>query len=242
MALILDVFPHGAANSVPAAALDGFRDDRDDGVAAFMNVRLRLIGIARRMLGDATEAEDVVQDVWLRWQMTDRTAVRDVPAFLVTTATRLAINVMQSARSRRVTLVGAFTTEPTAAGSDPASDVHRAQALACAVPRLLRTLTPMERAVYILRESFEYSYREIARVLSISEANARQIVTRARKHVSAATTRRSPERSDDEAHAVRAMFAAAGRGDVPALERLVAASVRPRFEDGADEPVREYAA
>src|SRR5258708_7528148 len=84
----------------------------DDGLSAFMSVRPRLFGIAYRMVGSAAEAEDIVQDVWLRWQTTDRSVVRDAAAFLATTATRLAINVMQSARARRETCVGPWQPEP----------------------------------------------------------------------------------------------------------------------------------
>ena len=151
----------------------------DDGLSAFMSVRPRLFGIAYRMLGSAAEAEDIVQDVWVRWQTADRSLVRDATAFLVTTATRLAINVMQSARSRRETYVGAWL-QPVDAGADPRLGAERRQALAFGVLLLLEKLTPTERGAYILREAFDYPYREIANVLRLDEANARQVVTRAR--------------------------------------------------------------
>jgi RNA polymerase sigma factor (sigma-70 family) len=155
----------------------------DDGLPAFLTVRPRLFGIAYRMLGSAAEAEDVVQDVWVRWQMTNRSLVRDATAFLTTTARRLAINVMQSARSRRETCVGPGLPEPADASADPRLEVERGQALASGVLLLLERLTPAERAAFILREAFDYPYRDIANLLRLEEANARQVVTRARQRV-----------------------------------------------------------
>jgi RNA polymerase sigma factor (sigma-70 family) len=155
----------------------------EDGLSAFLSVRRRLFSIAYRMLGSAAEAEDVVQDVWVRWQTTDRSLVRDAPAFLATTATRLAINIMQSARSRRETPVGPWLPEPVDASADPGLDTERGDALKLGVQVLLKKLSPTERAAYILREAFDYAYRDIANVLRLEEANARQVVTRARQRV-----------------------------------------------------------
>src|SRR5262245_4746394 len=149
----------------------------DDGLSAFLSVRPRLFGIAYRMLGSAAEAEDIVQDVWLRWQTTDRRVVRDAAAFLATTATRLAINVMQSARARRETSIESSLPEPVDTSRDARVATEQGQALACGVRTLLETLTPTERAAYILREAFDYAYRDIGRVLRLAEANARQVVT-----------------------------------------------------------------
>jgi len=161
--------------------------DPDD-LTAFMNVRPRLFAIAYRMLRSAAEAEDLVQDVWLRWQLVDRRLVRDAAAFLVTTAKRLAINVMQSARSRRETYVGSWLTEPIDTTANPWLGAERGEALACGVRLLQHTLTPKERTAYILREAFDYQYRDIAHVLRLQEANARQVVTRARQHVNGRLT------------------------------------------------------
>ena len=155
----------------------------DDGLSVFLSMRPRLFGIAYRMVGSAAEAEDLVQDVWIRWQTADRSMVRDAAAFLVTTATRLAINVIRSARSRRETHAGPWLPEPVDTTADPRLEVERGQALALGVLLLLERLTPTERAAYILREAFDYPYREIANVLRLEEANARQVVTRARQHV-----------------------------------------------------------
>ena len=188
----------------------------DDGLSAFMSVRPRLFGIAYRMLGSAAEAEDIVQDVWVRWQTADRSLVRDAAAFLVTTATRLAINVMQSARSRREKCAGPWLPEPVDTSADPRLGAERGQALAYGVLLLLEKLTPTERAAYILREAFDYPYRDIANVLRLEEANARQVVTRARQHV--ANGRRMPANSTEQRRLLEAFIAAARNGDVAGLQ------------------------
>jgi RNA polymerase sigma factor (sigma-70 family) len=187
----------------------------DDGLSAFMSVRPRLFGIAYRMLGSAAEAEDIVQDVWVRWQTADRRKVRDAAAFLVTTATRLAINVIQSARSRRETYVGPWLPEPVDTSADPRLGAERGQALASGVLLLLEKLTRTERAAYILREAFDYPYRDIANVLRLEEANARQVVTRARQRI--ANGRRMPASSTAQRHLLEAFIAAAQDGDVAGL-------------------------
>ena len=155
----------------------------DDSLSPFLNVRPRLFGIAYRMLGSAAEAEEIVQDVWLRWQTADRSLVRDAAAFLATATTRLAINVMQSARSRRETCAGPWLPEPVDTGAGPHLEAERGQALAAGVRLLLEKLTRTERTAFILREAFDYPYRDIADVLRLEEANARQVVTRARKRL-----------------------------------------------------------
>ena len=195
----------------------------DDGLSAFLRMRPRLFGIAYRMLGSAAEAEDVVQDVWLRWQTTDRSIVRDAAAFLVTTATRLAINVMQSARARRETDMGPWLPEPTDTSSDPWLPAERDQALTRGVRMLLERLTPTERAAYILREAFDYAYRDIASILRFEEANARQIVSRARQHV--AGGRRMLVSATEQRRLLHSFIAAAQLGDVDDLEGVLASGV-----------------
>lgn len=159
------------------------RTGEDDGLSAFLSTRPRLFGIAYRMLGNAAEAEEVVQDAWLRWQMTDRSVVRDTAAFLVTTTSRLAINVMQSARRRRETYLAPSVPEPVDASADAGSGVERDEALGTAVLMLLENLSDTERAAYVLREAFDCPYRQIAGVLRLQEANTRQLVTRARRRM-----------------------------------------------------------
>ena len=187
----------------------------DESLSTFLRARPRLFGIAYRMLGSAAEAEDLVQDVWVRWQTANRSLVRDAAAFLATTTTRLAINVMQSARSRRETSVSPGLAEPIDPGADPRSTAERRQALACGVQLLVEKLTPTERAAYILREAFDYAYRDIANVLRLEEANARQVVTRARQHV--ASDRIRPASSTDQERLLEAFMAAATNGDVAGL-------------------------
>jgi RNA polymerase sigma-70 factor (ECF subfamily) len=174
------------------------------------------------MLGSAAEAEDIVQDVWVRWQVTDRSLVRNAAAFLVTTATRLAINVMQSARARRETCVGQWLPEPVDASADPGVGAERGEALELGVSVLLKELSPTERAAYILREAFDYTYRDIANVLRLGEANARQVVTRARQHV--ANGRRMAAGSIEPGPLLGAFVAAARHGDVAGLEGFLASS------------------
>jgi RNA polymerase sigma factor (sigma-70 family) len=176
------------ASSADARAGESKTSTYDDGLSAFMSVRSRLFGIANRMLGSEAEAEDIVQDVWVRWQTADRSVVRDVPAFLATTTRRLAINVIQSARFRRETGVGSWLPEPVDTSADPGLGAERSEALEFAIRLLLEKLSPMQRAAYILREAFDYAYREIAAILRLEEANTRQLVTRARQHVADGVT------------------------------------------------------
>jgi RNA polymerase sigma factor (sigma-70 family) len=195
----------------------------DDGLSAFLSVRPRLFGIAYRMLGSAAAAEDVVQDVWVRWQTADRSLVRDAAAFLATTATRLAINVMQSAHSRRETFVGPWMPEPVDTRADPGSSAESGEALARGILLLLERLTPTERAAYVLREAFDYAYRDIANVLRLEEANARQVVTRARQHV--ASGRRLSASPTEQRRLLDAFIAAAQHGDVAGLEGVLAMGI-----------------
>jgi RNA polymerase sigma factor (sigma-70 family) len=186
-------------------------------------MRPRLFGIAYRMLGSAAEAEDIVQDVWLRWQATDRSVVSDPPAFLATTATRLAINFAQSARSRHETYVGPWLPEPVDTSTDPQLGAERGEALEFAVLLLLEKLSPTERAAYVLREAFDYPYRQIAEILQLEEANTRQLVTRARQHIT--DGRRTPVSSTEQRRLLETFIAAAQKGDLAALEGLFASDV-----------------
>jgi RNA polymerase sigma-70 factor (TIGR02957 family) len=203
--------------------------EHDDGLSAFVGVRPRLFGIAYRMLGSAAEAEDIVQDVWLRWQATDRSVVETPSAFLATTTTRLCINFAQSAQSRRETYVGPWLPEPVDTSSDPALGAERGEALGLAILLLLEKLSPTERAAYVLREAFDYSYRQIANILQMEEANTRQLVTRARKHI--ADGRRTPASSEEQRRLLEAFIGAAQKGDMVALEGLFAEDV-VSYSDG----------
>ncbi|MGK3207875.1 RNA polymerase sigma-70 factor [Amycolatopsis sp. MEPSY49] len=193
-------------------------DDIEAAAAAFTNVRPRLFGIAYRMLGSVAEAEDLVQEVWLRWQGYDRSTVASPDAFLATTATRLAINVLQSARNRRETYVGPWLPEPVDTGADPYLGAERGEALEFAALLLMEKLTPGERAAYVLREAFDYSYAEIAGILSSTEAAVRQLVSRARKHLR--SERHASVPAAEQRELLTTFLAAARSGDMAELERL----------------------
>ena len=185
---------------------------------SFELTRPRLFGIAYRMLGSATEAEDVVQDAWLRWRsVTDE--VLNPAAYLSTITTRLSLTALDSARARRETYIGPWLPEPVSTQEDPLLGAERAEALSLAALMLLERLTAAERAAYVLREAFAYSFRDIAEVLETSEANARQLASRARTHL-------ERERGAVVAPAERERFlagflAAAQSGDFAALEAML---------------------
>ncbi|MCO1659918.1 sigma-70 family RNA polymerase sigma factor [Pseudonocardia humida] len=166
-----------------SAATDPLRSEVDEAVADFERVRPRLFGIAYQVLGGAADAEDIVQDVWVRWQGADRAQVRDRVAFLVTVTTRLALNAVTSARARREVSVGGPLPERGSGSVDPALRAVRGEELGLAVQLLCGRLTAVERAVYVLREAFDYPFREIAAAIGTSEVNARQLARRARKHL-----------------------------------------------------------
>jgi RNA polymerase sigma-70 factor (TIGR02957 family) len=198
-------------------------EDLDEAVSIFSGVRPRLFGIAYRMLGSAIEAEDLVQDVWLRWQATDRSVVNNPGAFLATTTTRLAINELQSARARRETYIGPWLPEPVDTSADPFLGAERGEALGLAVLMLMEKLTPHERAAYVLREAFDYPYGQIADILQSTEPAVRQLVSRARKHV--AGERKIPVPEAAQRQLLATFLEAARSGDLEALEKLFAADV-----------------
>jgi len=204
--------------------------ERDDGLSAFAPVRPRLFGIAYRMLGSAAEAEDIVQDVWLRWQSTNRSAVQNPPAYLATTTTRLCINLAQSAHTRHETYIGTWLPEPVDTGSDPTVGAERGEALKLAVLMLLEKLSPTERAAYVLREAFDYTYHQIADILQTEEANARQLVSRARKHIT--DGRSTPVSADEQRRLLEAFITAARKADMAALESLFSEDVVSTSDGG----------
>ena len=191
--------------------------------ASFEAVRPRLFGIAYRTLESAADADDVVQDAWIRWQGTDRNNVRDAAAFLATTTKRLALNVVQSAHARRETCIQPWHPEQADAHADPTLGAERREALELALLTLAEKLSPTERAAYVLREAFDYPYRQIADVLATSEANARQLVTRAR--VRLASGRRRQVSAAEQQRFIDAFVDAAQTGDLTTLEQLLAAEV-----------------
>ncbi|HYS62960.1 MAG TPA: sigma-70 family RNA polymerase sigma factor, partial [Paraburkholderia sp.] len=155
-------------------------------LATFDQYRSLLFSVAYRMLGSVADAEDMLQETFIRWQQAREEEVRSPRAFLVTIVSRLCINQLQSARVQREEYVGQWLPEPivTGPGSDPLELVRVDESLSMAFLVMLERLTPVERAVFLLREVFEYEYSEIAAVLGESEANCRQILHRAKAHVS----------------------------------------------------------
>jgi RNA polymerase sigma-70 factor (ECF subfamily) len=207
----------------PAVTVGRVAEVSEADAASFQTVRPRLFGIAYRVLGSASEADDVVQETWIRWQGTDRTKVRDVAAFLATTTMRLAINVSQSAHARRETHIGLWHFDRVDAAANPWLDAERGDAVESAVRVLLQKLSPAERAAYVLREAFDYPYRYVAQALGLSEANARQLVTRARRRLSG--EHRRPVGATEHQRLLDAFVAAAQTGDLTSLEQLLAADV-----------------
>jgi RNA polymerase sigma-70 factor (ECF subfamily) len=204
--------------------------DLDDAATVFAEVRPRLFGIAYRMLGSAIDAEDLLQDVWLRWQTCDRSAVTNPAAYLATTTTRLAINAGKTARARHETYVGPWLPEPVDTSADPQLGAERGAALEFAVLLLLEKLTPTERAAYVLREAFDYPYDQIAEIVRTTDVAARKLVSRARKHLTA--ERRTPAAAPEQKRLLTAFVAAARAGDLSTLEQLFAADVVSYSDSG----------
>lgn len=191
-----------------------------EAASMFAACRPRLVRIAVRLLGDGGEAEDIVQETWIRWQTCDRTAVRNAPAFLATTTTRLALNALQSARARHELYVGDSMPEPLDTSFDTAAGVERSEAVEFAVRRILETLTPAERAAYVLRQAFDYPYEQIAEVIHQTQTNVRQLVSRARKHLG--DERRTAAGVVEHRPLLDAFVVAARTGNLTPLEQLLA--------------------
>jgi RNA polymerase sigma factor (sigma-70 family) len=200
------------------------------GEADFESVRSRLFGIAYRMLGRAADAEDVVQDVWIRWHGANGAPVRDPVAFLVTITTRVALNAATSACARREVSAGGWLPEVDLASVDPVREAERGEAIGVAIQLVMERLSPAERAVYVLHEAFDYPFREIAEVLELSEANARQLARRARQHL--AEQRHNPVNPAERDGLLKAFLDAAQLGDMgPLINRLSPCchpSIRPQ--------------
>jgi RNA polymerase sigma-70 factor, ECF subfamily len=170
-------------------------------LATFDQHRSLLFSIAYRMLGSVADAEDMLQETFIRWQQSTDDKIRSPRAFLVTIVSRLCINHLQSARVQREEYVGQWLPEPliTDPGSDPFGIIRVDESLSMAFLVLLERLTPIERAVFLLREVFEYEYSEIAAVLGQNEANCRQILRRARQHVNTVRPRfAAPEQRQND--------------------------------------------
>lgn len=197
-------------------------DPATDATTAFEAERPRLAALAYRMLGTPDDADDVVQDAWLRWSAADRSAIEEPAAWLTTVATRLAIDRLRSARRRREVYVGPWLPEPVADAADPFLHAASAESLTLAFLTVLERLEPVERAVLLLHDVFGYPFSEVAAHVDRSEAAARQIAKRARDRVQSARPRVEPP--PDRATAERlaeAFFAAVAVGDVDALRDML---------------------
>jgi RNA polymerase sigma-70 factor (ECF subfamily) len=205
--------------------------EESDATAVFEEHRPLLQGVAYRMLGRVADAEDVVQDTWLRWASADHDEVRKPAAFLVRVATRLALDRLRSAQSRRETYVGPWLPEPlptdvhAAAVQDGAERVMLAESVSVAVLVVLESLSPLERAVFVLREAFGFPHEEIAAVLDRSPASVRQLAVRARAHVAERTPRYEVD-PVQQRELTQRFLDAASRGDIDGLLGMLAPDVR----------------
>lgn len=195
----------------------------DDPTLRFDSHRRRLQGIAYRMLGSVAEAEEVVQDAWLRWHEADKAALDNAEAWLVTVVTRLSIDRLRAAKVQREHYIGAWMPEPTLtdAPATPEALLERADNISIAFLAVLERLAPEARAAFLLREVFEADYDEIARTLGKSEAACRQLVHRAKAQVQEARPRFQVSRDTHE-RLLRAFAEAAARGSLHELKALMA--------------------
>lgn len=193
---------------------------RDDATMIFEAQRPRLLRLAYRMLGSISEAEDIVQDAWLRWQREDRADIQSPPAFLSRVVTRLCLDAMKSARARRETYFGTWLPDPVAEVPDESEHDDLTLTLMMALERL----SPLERAAFLLHDVFGVALDEVATTLGREPPAVRQLAVRARKHVQEARPR-FPVASDEGERIAAAFFDATRRGDVQALSRLLAKDI-----------------
>ncbi|MFI5657258.1 RNA polymerase sigma-70 factor [Streptomyces sp. NPDC051684] len=190
----------------------------------FVTHRGLLFTVAYEMLGSAADAEDVLQESWLRWADADRTEVRDPRAYLVRTVTRQSLNRLRTLSRRREDYVGQWLPEPLLTSPDVADDVELAESVSIALLTVLETLGPTERAVFVLREVFDVPYGEIAEAVGKSAATVRQIARRARDHVAARQPRVKVARSEQQA-VVERFLAALRTGNLQGLMEVMAPDV-----------------
>lgn len=195
----------------------------DQRTELFQRHRRRLLGVAYRMLGSTADAEDVLQDAWLRWNESDTEGLRSAEAWLVTIVTRLAIDRLRAARSEREVYPGFWLAEPVVEPIDeetPQALLERADDVSMALLRLLEQLGPEERAAFVLRQAFDMDYAELAAALGKSEAACRQLVHRAAERVQAGRPRFTPAPGSHR-QLVEAFAGAAARGDLAGMRALL---------------------
>ena len=205
-----------------------------DPSATFEPHRRRLLGLAYRMLGSMAEAEDAVQEAYLRWHDTDRAGVEDVRAFLTNTTTRICLDVLKSARMRREAYVGPWLPDPVTdtAALAPDAQTELAEDLSVALLLALDRLSPLERAAFLLHDVFDYSFAQVADALGRNEAACRQLASRARTRVrearpaGAIPPRASTSLDPKHAQLISAFITASRTGDIAALTRMLASDAR----------------
>jgi RNA polymerase sigma-70 factor, ECF subfamily len=204
---------------------------------AYASLRPLLFSIAYRMLASVSEAEDVVQEAFLRYEraLTEGTAIDSPKAFLSAVVTRLSIDELRSARVRRETYVGEWLPEPLLTEDDPAARAEEADSLSMAFLLLLERLSPVERAVFLLHDVFGYGYDEVAPIVDKSEANCRQLALRARRHIESERPRFDASRKKRDELASH-FLAAVTDGDLDSLVELLAADVVVYGDGGGKAP------
>jgi RNA polymerase sigma-70 factor (TIGR02957 family) len=183
-----------------------------------------LVGVAYRVLGTVTDAEDAVQEAWVRWSKVDPAEVANSRAFLVRVTTRLAIDRLRRAKARRESYIGPWLPEPTLTGHDVAEDVELAESVSMAMLVVLETLSPLERAVFVLREAFGMPYAEIGEVIGRKEEAVRQLARRARDHVQERRSRFEADQTEQRRVTER-FLEATSSGDLEALMGVLAPGV-----------------
>jgi RNA polymerase sigma-70 factor, ECF subfamily len=218
---------------------------KSDPSATFEPHRRRLLGLAYRMLGSMAEAEDAVQDAYLRWHDADRASVEDPKAFLMTTTTRICLDVLKSARTRREAYVGPWLPDPVTdtAALAPDEQTRLAEDLSVALLLALDRLSPLERAAFLLHDVFDYSFSQVADALGRNEAACRQLASRARTRVRDARPQgvmpaQGASSSVDPRHAelVSAFMTASRSGDIATLTRLLTSDARLVTDGGGKVP------
>ncbi len=200
----------------------------DEATDVFEAHRPRLVRLAYRMLGSTAEAEDIVQDAWIRWRRAHKGDVRELGAFLTRIVTRLCLDAMKSARARREAYVGSWLPEPM---GEPEADTPRPDELTLPLMLALERLSPLERAAFLLHDVFGVPMDEVATTLKRDPGAVRQLAVRARKHVRAARPRYPVEREEGDRIA-RAFFTASRGGDIAALREMLAQDVVLRSDGG----------
>lgn len=206
-------------------------------IQAFEEARPRLLGLAYRILGSLADAEDAVQDTFVKWSGVDRSGIDNAMSWLTTACTRRCLDLLRAAHRRRVDYVGAWLPEPvqTTSETDPETDLDLAKSLTTAFLLMLERLTPKERAAYLLREIFDRPYAEVAEALDLNEAACRKLVSRAKAHVDQAKIRHAtpPDRQD---RLLAAFQQAVTSGDPAPLATLLSSEIRLSTDGGGRVP------